>query len=169
MLIKNISQDEEIVDILNDARKIVHSLTPDFVNLVEALLSLNWKNRSSKAIQAFSEFSVDVMIAHNAYIHIGVTKLILHWIPSDLDADDWPNGCPSERVLTDLKIVHSLLNRILKAVPMAFDVVIDRIAAKFPYFKKPTHVTAGYIHNVLWLIESNPVFNELLLQLVLQK
>lgn len=144
-------------------------MTPDFVNLVEALLSLNWKNRSSEAIKAFSEFSVDVMIAHNAYIHIGITKLILHWIPSDLDSDDWPNGCPSERVLTDLEIVHSLLNRILTAVPIASDVVIDTIAAKFPYFKKPAHVTAGYMHNVLWLIESKPVFDESLLQLVLQK
>lgn len=144
-------------------------MTPDFVNLVEALLSLNWKNRSSEAIKAFSEFSVDVMIAHNAYIHIGITKLILHWIPSDLDSDDWPNGCPSERVVTDLEIVHSLLNRILTAVPIASDVVIDIIAAKFPYFKKPAHVTAGYMHNVLWLIESKPVFDESLLQLVLQK
>lgn len=144
-------------------------MTPDFVNLVEALLSLNWKNRSSEAIKAFSEFSVDVMIAHNTYIHIGITKLILHWIPSDLDSDDWPNGCPSERVLTDLEIVHSLLNRILTAVPIASDVVIDTIAAKFPYFKKPAHVTAGYMHNVLWLIESKPVFDESLLQLVLQK
>lgn len=144
-------------------------MTPDFVNLVEALLSLNWKNRSSEAIKAFSEFSVDVMIAHNAYIHIGITKLILHWIPSDLDSDDWPNGCPSERVVTDLEIVHSLLNRILTAVPIASDVVIDTIAAKFPYFKKPAHVTAGYMHNVLWLIESKPVFDESLLQLVLQK
>lgn len=158
-----------MVQILNDARKIVHSLTPDFVNLVEALLSLNWNKRSPQAIKAFTEFSVDVIIAHNTYIHIGITKLILHWIPNDTDSTEWPNGCPSERVLGDLKTVHSLLNRILTAVPMAFDAVIDIIAAKFPYFKKPAHVTAGYIYNVLWLVESMPVFEELLLQLVLQK
>jgi len=52
---------------------------------------------------------------------------------------------------------------------MAFDLVIDTIAAKFPYFKKPAHVTAGYVHNILWLMESKPVYEELLLQLVLQK
>ncbi|KAH8400618.1 hypothetical protein KR222_008739 [Zaprionus bogoriensis] len=161
--------DEEVVQIMHDARKIVHSLTPDFVNLVEALLSLNWKKRSLDAVRAFTEFSVDVMIAHNTYIHIGITKLIVNWIPNDQDSADWPEGCPSERVQADLDTVHGLLNRILTAVPMAFDVVVDTIAAKFPYFKKPSHVTAGYLHNVLRLIESKPVFEELLLQLVLQK
>ncbi|KAM8715760.1 hypothetical protein ACLKA7_002756 [Drosophila subpalustris] len=161
--------DEEVVTIMRDARKIVHSLTPDFADLVEALLSLNWKKRSLDAIQAYSEFTVDVMIAHNAYIHIGITKLILNWIPNDQESADWINGSPSERVQADLETVHSLLNRILTAVPMAFDVVIDTIAAKFPYFKKPAHVTAGYIHNVMWLMESKPVYEELLLQLVLQK
>lgn len=154
---------------MKDARKIVHSLTPEFANLVEALLSLNWKKYSSDAIQAYTEFSVDVMIAHNSYIHIGIGKLILNWIPNDQESAEWLNGCPSERVRAELETVHSLLNRILTAVPMSFDVVIDTIASKFPYFKKPAHVTAGYLHNVLWLMEYKPVFEELLVQLVLQK
>ncbi|XP_034100805.1 RNA polymerase I-specific transcription initiation factor RRN3 [Drosophila albomicans] len=161
--------DEEIVAIMRDARKIVHSLTPEFADLVEALLGINWRKRNINATEAFSEFTVDVMIAHNTYIQIGITKLILNWIPNDQETDDWINGSPSESVQADLQTVHTLLNRILTAVPMAFDVVVDTIAAKFPYFKKPAHVTAGYIHNVLWLISSKPVYEELLLQLVLQK
>ncbi|TDG46125.1 hypothetical protein AWZ03_007467 [Drosophila navojoa] len=161
--------DDEVVHIMKDARKIVHSLTPDFANLVEALLSVNWKKYSPAAIQAYTEFSIDVMIAHNSYIQIGITKLILNWIPSDQESAEWLDGCPSERVKAELETVHNLLNRILTAVPMAFDVVIDTIAAKFPYFKKPAHVTAGYLHNVLWLMDYKPVFEELLLQLVLQK
>ncbi|XP_062143044.1 LOW QUALITY PROTEIN: RNA polymerase I-specific transcription initiation factor RRN3 [Drosophila sulfurigaster albostrigata] len=161
--------DEEIVAIMRDARKIVHSLTPEFADLVEALLGINWKKRNTNATEAYSEFTVDVMIAHNTYIQIGINKLILNWIPNDQETDDWINGSPSESVQADLQTVHTLLNRILTAVPMAFDVVVDTIAAKFPYFKKPAHVTAGYIHNVLWLISSKPVYEELLLQLVLQK
>ncbi|XP_060651233.1 RNA polymerase I-specific transcription initiation factor RRN3 [Drosophila nasuta] len=161
--------DEEIVAIMRDARKIVHSLTPEFADLVEALLGINWRKRNINATEAYSEFTVDVMIAHNTYIQIGITKLILNWIPNDQETDDWINGSPSESVQADLQTVHTLLNRILTAVPMAFDVVVDTIAAKFPYFKKPAHVTAGYIHNVLWLVSSKPVYEELLLQLVLQK
>ncbi|XP_030377459.1 RNA polymerase I-specific transcription initiation factor RRN3 [Scaptodrosophila lebanonensis] len=160
--------DDEVVTIMQDARKIVHDLTSQFANVVEALLSLSWKKRSKEAVQAYIEFSIDVIVAHNTYIHMGVQNLIVNWIPGDQDAD-WILGCPSESVREELEIVHALLNRILTAVPMAMDVVFDAIAAKFPYFKRPAHVTAGFLYNVLRLIEYKPVFEEVLLQLVLQK
>lgn len=161
--------DEEIVQILKDACNMVPSLTPDFVDLVEALLSLNWIKRSPQAIRAYTEFGLDVMITHTTYIPYGITKLVALWKPNSADWDDWRNGLPSRRLLRGLQAVHSMLNRILTAVPMAFDAVIDIITAQFPYFKKPAYVTAGYIHNVLWLVGSMPVFEELLLRLVLQK
>ncbi|KAH8292756.1 hypothetical protein KR054_000362 [Drosophila jambulina] len=161
--------DDEFFKVLTDAKKIVHQLTPDFINVVEALMSLNWKKRSPVNIQAYTDFCVDIMVAHNSYLPIGICKLIVHWIPGDLDSSDWVNGSPSVIAHTDLKPIHEALNRILNAVPMAFDVVIDAITAKFPYFKKPSHVTAGYLFNVLWLIEYKPVFEELILQLALQK
>ncbi|KAH8346289.1 hypothetical protein KR084_001946 [Drosophila pseudotakahashii] len=162
-------QDAEVLLIVKDAKKIVHSLTADFVNIVEALLSLNWKKRNSEIIKAYTEFYIDIMVTHNRYLPTGVSKLIAHWIPGDLDEHDWVTGCPSERTRLELKPIHEVLNRILTAVPMTFDLVIDAISAKFPYFKKPTHVTAGYLFNVLWLIEYKPIFEELILQLVLQK
>ncbi|XP_044315217.1 RNA polymerase I-specific transcription initiation factor RRN3 isoform X2 [Drosophila rhopaloa] len=161
--------DDEVVLILKDAKRIVHNLTLDFVNVVEALLSLNWKTRTPEIIEAYTEFWIDIMVAHNRYLPIGVSKLINHWIPGDLDASDWVNGCPLECTRCQLKPTHDVLNRILTAVPMAFDVVMDVISTKFPYFKKPAHVTAGYLFNVLWLIEYKPIFEELILQLVLQK
>ncbi|KAH8241230.1 hypothetical protein KR032_002955 [Drosophila birchii] len=161
--------DDEILNVLTDARKIVHHLNPDFINVVEALMSLNWKKRNLVIIQAYTDFCVDIMVAHNRYLPIGICKLIVHWIPGDLDSTDWVNGSPLESTHTDLKPIHDALNRILTAVPMAFDIVVDAITAKFPYFKKPSHVTAGYLFNVLWLIEYKPVFEELILQLVLQK
>ncbi|XP_001356293.3 RNA polymerase I-specific transcription initiation factor RRN3 [Drosophila pseudoobscura] len=161
--------DDEVLQIMKDGRKIVHSLTPDFADVVEALLSFNWRKRCPEVVEAYTEFSIDIMVAHNTYIPIGLSKCIVHWIPGDLQAADWVNGCPAEGTRTELKTVHDILNRILTAVPMAFDVVIDVISAKFPYFKKPAHVTAGYLYNVLWLMEYKPMFEELVLQLVLQK
>ncbi|KAH8394037.1 RNA polymerase I-specific transcription initiation factor RRN3 [Drosophila serrata] len=161
--------DDEFLQVFTDARQIVHHLTPDFISLVEALMSLNWKNRDLVIIQAYTDFCVDVMVTHNRYLPIGLIKLIVHWIPADLDSADWVNGSPSERAHMDLKTIHDALNRILTAVPMSFDEVIDAITSKFPYFKKPSHVTAGYLFNVLWFIEYKPIFKELILQLVLQK
>ncbi|XP_043949730.1 RNA polymerase I-specific transcription initiation factor RRN3 isoform X2 [Drosophila biarmipes] len=161
--------DDDFLVIVKDAKKIVYSLTPDFVHVIECLLSLNWKQRNSEIIQVYTEFYIDIMVTHNRYLPMGISKLIVHWIPDDLDESDWLNGCPSESTRLVLKPIHEVLNRILTAVPMAFDLVIDAISAKFPYFKKPAHVTAGYLFNVLWIIEYKPMFEELILQLVLQK
>ncbi|XP_030381459.1 RNA polymerase I-specific transcription initiation factor RRN3-like [Scaptodrosophila lebanonensis] len=161
--------DDEAVRILKDARKIVHDLSSEFADVVEALLSLSWKQRSKKAVRAYTEFSIDVLLAHSSHIHVGVPNLIGNWIPSSLDGCDWIQGSPSEGVRKELEIVHALLNRILTAVPIAMDVVYDATAANFPYFKRPTHVTAGFLHNLLWLIEYKPIFAELLLHLALQK
>ncbi|KAH8328726.1 hypothetical protein KR074_000773 [Drosophila pseudoananassae] len=161
--------DDELEEILRDAQKIVHNLTPDFVNVVEALLSLNWRKRSCKTIEAFTEFSIEILVAHNRYLPMGISKFISHWIPNDQDVTDWVNGCPSNQIYCELKPIHDVLNRIITAVPMSFDVIVDTISSKFPYFKKPAHVTAGYLFNLLWLLDYKPVFEEIILQLVLQK
>ncbi|KAH8421224.1 hypothetical protein KR009_001757 [Drosophila setifemur] len=161
--------DDDMVQILKDAQRIVLNLTADFINIVEALLSLNWRNRSYKIVEAYSQFSIDIMVAHNRYLPIGISKIIVHWIPDDSDSAEWINGRPSERKLSELKPIHDVLIRILTAVPMAFDVVVEAISTKFPYFKKQAHVTTGYLFNVLWLVEYKPVFEEVILHLVLQK
>ncbi|KAH8272200.1 hypothetical protein KR018_011108, partial [Drosophila ironensis] len=161
--------DGEVEEILRNAKTIVHMLSPDFYNLVETLLSINWRTRNYMVIEAYTAFCIDILVAHNAYIPMGICKCILHWIPADLDAADWVNGQPSEKARSDLKPIHDILNRIVTAVPMAFDVVVETISAKFPYFKKPAYVTGGYLYNVLWLLDYKPVFEELILQLVLQK
>lgn len=100
---------------------------------------------------------------------MGISKFILQWIPNDQDSADWVNGCPSNQIYGELKPIHDVLNRIITAVPMAFDVLVDTISSKFPYFKKPAHVIAGYLFNLLWLLDYKPVFEEIILQLVLQK
>ncbi|XP_068139988.1 RNA polymerase I-specific transcription initiation factor RRN3 [Drosophila tropicalis] len=162
--------DEEVIQIMNDARKICHSLTSNFAGVVEALLSVNWRKRSSEAIEAYTEFAIDIMVAHSTYIPIGISKFIVHWVPTENESSEWQiYGCPTEIVRKELETVHKILDRILTAVPMSFDVVIDAISAKFPYFKKPSYVTAGYLYNILRLLEYKPVFEELVMQLVLQK
>ncbi|KAI8033060.1 hypothetical protein M5D96_014187, partial [Drosophila gunungcola] len=161
--------DDEFLLIIKDANKIIFNLTKDFVNLVEALLSLNWKNRSFEIIEAYTEFWVDIVVAQNIYLPISISKLIIHWIPGHLDASEWVNGSPSECTRSELKFTHDLLNRILTAVPMAFDEVMNAIIKLYPYFKKPAHVTAGYLFNMLCLIEYKPIFEEQILKLALQK
>ncbi|XP_053958304.1 RNA polymerase I-specific transcription initiation factor RRN3 [Anastrepha ludens] len=161
--------DNDFLRLMSDAHKLINDLSPKFTNLVEALISLPWTKRQPPALQAYAEFYIDIMVAHNKYVQFGIPKLISLWIPADGDAALWPNGSPIEDLNTELEAVHRLLDRILTAIPMSFEIVLEAIESKFPYFKKATHVIAGYIHSVLWLIEYKPIFTEFVVQLVLQK
>lgn len=156
----------EFYKIMKDARKIVHDLSQ---NLVEALLSLPWIKRNIEAVQGYTEFCIDVMVAETKYITFGINKLIALWIPNDEDAGSWQNGTPNTQLHNELQAIHKLLERILDTIPMTFDVMLHCIENYFPYFKKTPHIVAGYIHNVLWLIEYKPIFTDFVMQLLLQK
>lgn len=47
--------------------------------------------------------------------------------------------------------------------------MLKSIDLSFPYFKKPAFVTAGYLHNVFWFLEYQPIFTEDLFRLILDK
>lgn len=51
----------------------------------------------------------------------------------------------------------------------ATSIVLKSIHSAFPYFKKPPFVTAGYLHQVFWFLEYQPIFTEDLFRMVLDK
>lgn len=99
-------------------------------------------------------------------------------------------GTPNGEVLAQLTNVHEILNKILELIPMyviallfndnlniilfvfhyrATSIVLKSIDFSFPYFKKPPFVTAGYLHNIFWFLEYQPIFTEDLFRMVLDK
>lgn len=161
--------DIEFLRMINDARNAVHMLSPKFNRLVETLLGLKWTQYNSEAVQAYADFFVDLMVAHSRYINYGISNLIALWIPRSTDEELWSNGTPSEEIQQELRTVHNVLDRLLTAIPMSFDVVLSTVESNFPYFKKPSFMVAGYMHNILWLMQYKPMFTEFVMQLVLQK
>lgn len=162
-------EDNEFLQILNDARKVINQLSPKFTILVEAVLSLSWIKRSSEARNAYSDFCLGILVAHNKYLEFGIAKQIALWIPNEDDSDLWLNGQPSQEVEHELQAIHQLLERIFNAIPMAFDASLNAIELLFPYYKKSTHVVVAYIHNLLQLLAYKPIFSEYVLQFIMQK
>ncbi|XP_061397691.1 RNA polymerase I-specific transcription initiation factor RRN3 [Musca vetustissima] len=167
-LTENDLDDTEFISIFNDARTIVNQLSPKFTHLVEALLSQQWTNRSQETRKAYSEFCLDILVAHNKYLQFGINKLINHWIPQENDIGLWLNGEPTPELDNGLQAIHQLLERILNAIPMAFDATLDAIEHSFPYYKKATHIVVGYVHNILQLLKYKPIFGEYIIQLLMQ-
>uniref|UniRef100_A0A1I8P1V4 RNA polymerase I-specific transcription initiation factor RRN3 n=1 Tax=Stomoxys calcitrans TaxID=35570 RepID=A0A1I8P1V4_STOCA len=167
-LSENTLDDNEFIIILNDARSIANQLSPKFTTLVEALLSQTWAYRSPEARKAYIRFCLDILVAHNKYLSFGINHLIALWIPHENDISLWQNGNPTAELEDALQAIHHLLDCILNAIPMAFDATLDAIEHSFPYYKKSTHIVVGYVHNMLQLLEYKPIFEENIMQLLMQ-
>lgn len=159
--------ESEFMRVITEAHSIVHMLTPKFGGIAEILLSLQWTNRTSESIAKFQDFFVDLLVAQIKYIQFAISKLIVLWIPKDNDV--WINGVPADDVKCELEPVHKLLARIISIIPISVDVILDNVEHSFPYFKKPAHVVAGYVYNMLWVLEYQPGLTEHMMQLLIQK
>uniref|UniRef100_A0A1A9WET5 RNA polymerase I-specific transcription initiation factor RRN3 n=1 Tax=Glossina brevipalpis TaxID=37001 RepID=A0A1A9WET5_9MUSC len=158
--------DKQLLKILRDALSICNQLSPQFSSLVEALLALPWNNRSPEVAKAYSEFCLDILVAYNKYLPFAIRKLVALWIPNESKEED--RSLNNEKS-ADLQIIHQLLEKILDAIPMAFEAVLDAIESLFPYSKRPSHIVVGYIENLLMLLDYQPIFTEYIIQLLMQK
>ncbi|CAD7085871.1 unnamed protein product [Hermetia illucens] len=145
--------DADFERVISEARESINLLTPKFSTLVEALISLDWQDRSEILIKNYIEFYVDLLVAHTKYVHFGISHLISYWIPQDKDEENWPKGVPSAAASKRLEIVHQVIRRLMTIMPMSFDVVLETIEKSFPYYKKPPHVIGGYVHNILTMMK----------------
>lgn len=157
--------------ILKDAHKVVNYLNEKFKSLVEALLSIDWLLRSTQVREAFVDFFVDLLVAHNQYLQFGISQLIALWLPLECtDPKIWSSGEPGDPLVIDnLKLVHKVHDRVLNIIPMAFNATLEAIEGHFPYFKKSYHNLVAYLHNMLTLIDRKPIFTEYILYLIMSK
>lgn len=152
--------------LIKESRQCIELLKPKFTIFVETLISLNWINRSETLIVEYQKFLIDLLSEHNKYTNFALTKLIQFWIPRSIDESFWKNGVPDERIKFFLNYVHQTLSKILDVIPMANDFAIDVIERLFPYHTKPSYTVAGYIYNMMWLMDYRPIFREDILQLM---
>lgn len=152
-----------------ESKRCVHLLNANFGMLVEALLSVDWIARNENSQEVFKGFVIELLVAHNNYTYLAVSKLVQRFVPSDEDPNGWVHGMPSDEKLKTFSPVHDLIVRLKNVIPMVFDVILCQLRKNFPYFKKPTHVICGYLHNTLWMTEHSPMFIEELLEIVFNK
>uniref|UniRef100_A0A1B0FL60 Uncharacterized protein n=1 Tax=Glossina morsitans morsitans TaxID=37546 RepID=A0A1B0FL60_GLOMM len=85
------------------------------------------------------------------------------WIPNELHKDTSLNN----EISNELEVIHQVLEKILNAIPMAFDAILDAIESLFPHYKRYSYIS--YIHNLLKLLEYKPIFTEYIIQLLMEK
>ncbi|XP_055300185.1 RNA polymerase I-specific transcription initiation factor RRN3 isoform X2 [Sitodiplosis mosellana] len=153
--------------LIKESRQCIELLKPHkFTLFVETLICLNWINRNETLIVEYQEFLIDLLSEHNKYTSFALSKLIQFWVPKPIDESFWKNGVPDERIKFFLNYVHQTLGKILDVIPMANDFAIEVIEKLFPYYTKPSYVIAGYMNNMMWMMEYRPMFREDLLQIL---
>lgn len=158
--------DADFSILIKESRQCVELLKPKFTIFVETVISLNWINRDESLIIEYQEFLIDLLSQHNKYTSFALSQLIQFWVPKVVDEIFWKNGIPDERIKFFLNYVHQTLLKILDLIPMANDFAIEVIEKMFPYHTKQSFIIAGYMHNMMWLMDYRPMFREDVLQLM---
>lgn len=161
--------DGKFQQVFVESKRCVYMLNSNFGMLVEALLSVNWLARSETAHEIYMEFVIELLVAHSNYTSLAVAKLVQLFVQKDEDRTGWTHGVPSEDVSKGFAPVHDLITRLKNVIPMIFNVILVQLRKQFPYFKKPSHVICGYLHNVFWMTEHSSMFSEELLEIVFNR
>ncbi|XP_055678921.1 RNA polymerase I-specific transcription initiation factor RRN3 [Lutzomyia longipalpis] len=159
--------DDAFLNTVQQSRRCIPLLRPQFAGFVETLLSLKWAQRNKEIREEFKQFILELMVMHNKYARIGVDKLLSVWIPEENAAASWPRGTPNDDMMERLSDVHEVIAKLIELIPMISSLIVRAVDALFPYFKRSPHILAGYLHNVLWLLSYQPIFTEDVLRIIL--
>ncbi|XP_037051481.1 RNA polymerase I-specific transcription initiation factor RRN3-like [Bradysia coprophila] len=159
---------DEFAAIIQNGQQCVDLLTPKFSKLVHAMLSMPWLRENEENRLSYTKFLKDIITAHNKFVEDALRRLVSHWIPSD-DERSWKRGLPNEQVEKALTNLHDAINSILDIIPLTSDKIKCAIENNFPHISKPPHVYAGYVYNILRLLDYRPIFANELIELIFKK
>lgn len=120
-------------------------------------------------MEEFKAFVVDLLVAHNKFCSLVISKLVTNLVPREDQLDCWKFGTPAKENEDEAQNILDLLCRILNVIPMTFDLLLKQISNCFPFYKKPPEIIGGYLHNLLQLIGLKPMFQEDILHLIITK
>lgn len=155
--------------VIEECRQCIDLLQPQFIVLVEALLTLNWLRREPNTILEYQKFLLDLVSAHSRYTQIVVEKLIGLWVPKNSDESKWQLGVPLAEERAALEYVHETINVLIDVIPMCQEILLQTIDRFYPYYTKASFIIAGYVSNIFWFMDYRSTFQDDLFQLLVKK
>lgn len=124
--------------------------------LVDTLLSIRWITKSDEIVELYHRFIIDILTAKPEFLTKCCSKILAIFIPGDDESNEWTNGVPSPELSVKLDKIHSLIRKIYEAIPMLPVTLRKSISEMFPYYKHASYKVAGYIHNILKILDNCP-------------
>lgn len=160
---------DEFAAIIQNGQQCVDLLTPKYSKLVHAMLAMEWLRENEENRLSYTKFLKDIITAHNKFVEDALRRLVSHWIPSESDERSWKKGLPTEHIEKALTNLHDAINSILDIIPLTSDKIKCAIENNFPHISRPPHVYAGYVYNILRLLDYRPIFANELIELIFKK
>lgn len=161
--------DNELIKLLKDARNCVNILNENLTLFVKVILILKWMNRSDDVVKEYRLFLLNVCTAYSYHTQFAMEQLVACFSHVDTAACDRVNGMPSQEEERGFLNVHATLEALLKAIPLAKDLLIPILKKKFPYKTNSSYTHLHYIHNLLYIIEYEPSLRKNILGLIINK
>lgn len=96
------------------------------------------------------------MAAKSEFIVMCNSRILSVLVPGDEDADLWINGRPNKELEEKLQLVHDLIKKILEVIPMIPVTMRKKIPELFPYGKHESLKLAGYMYNIMSILDYCP-------------
>ncbi|XP_070495469.1 RNA polymerase I-specific transcription initiation factor RRN3 [Chironomus tepperi] len=146
--------DETLTKTLKESIGCVQVFKIDFVLLIDTILNIRWINKSDEIIELYHRFIIDILTAKPEFLTKCCSKILTIFIPGENEANDWNNGVPSAELAEKLDKIHNLIKKIYEAIPMLPVTLRKCIVDMFPYYKQSTYKIAGYIYNLLKILDN---------------
>lgn len=72
--------DDDVVNLLQEATQIISLLNQDLRLFVEALLTIKWTGRSKKVVKEYQSFLLNLLSAHNYHTKYAIETLVSNFI-----------------------------------------------------------------------------------------
>ncbi|KAE8749588.1 hypothetical protein FOCC_FOCC003576 [Frankliniella occidentalis] len=165
-------KDKELCLLLREAQDCVSLLDQNLCLFIQVLLIVKWAHRGPEAVAAFQSFLLDLCSAHSYHTKAVLDHLIVNFKGASLGSDEsteWTSGMPTPEEERIFQNIHCVLNRLLRVIPMAGDILLPSIISAFPYIKRSTKEHQAFVHNMLEILKYQPKFRKDFLYLITKK
>ncbi|EGI57994.1 RNA polymerase I-specific transcription initiation factor RRN3 [Acromyrmex echinatior] len=167
--IKNgIIKNNNLVEFITEVMQYIPLLDIERKLFVEALLQINWTNRSSQVIFTYKLFLQNLACMQTFHTNIVINCLVELFKPKNNIEHEI--GQFKDEDVERLNHIHDILREILRVVPMSNKDLLEALDSNFPfYLVHGTYIHEIYLYALLEILNYAPQLRRNILSLIIRK
>lgn len=164
---ENISE-ADFLSAIQESKECIQLLTK-YEELAKALIELDWLKQNDEAIAEYQTFLIDLLSSHNKFVKAAAYSMVAKLVPKVSEQALWLRGEPADEVNRRIGHVICSISKVMDVIPLSINTWLKACAFFFPFYTKPSFVYAGFIRNLIRLMNYHPNIKEELFSIILNK